>query len=143
VTEQDQQANEVATLPSQPDVHDDDRRWVVLALAAVAAHQLHSAVLEPGERPFRAAVLGLETAVAVSTALSLSPEARRTRGAVWALLAVGPMAGALIGHLLPIARGRPIPTATESAPLNIAGGALLLALGLRDFHRGSSELQSS
>jgi hypothetical protein len=39
------------------------------------------------------------------------------------------MAGALIGHLLPIARGRPIPAATESAPLNIAGGALLLALG--------------
>jgi hypothetical protein len=139
--EQQQQADEDAAVPSQPDDGDDDRRWVGLALAAVAAHQLHSAVIEPGERPFRAAVLGLETAVAFSASWSLSPEARRTRGAVWALLAVGPMAGAMIGHLLPIARGRPVPAATESAPLNIAGGALLMALGVREFRRGSSELQ--
>jgi hypothetical protein len=143
VTHQEQQANVAAAVPSQPDVDDDDRRWIGLALAAVAIHQLHSAVADPGERPFRAAVLGLETAVAVSAALSLSPEARRARGAVWTLLALGPMAGALIGHLLPIARGQPSPAATETAPLNIAGGALLLTLGIRDFRRGSSELQSS
>ncbi len=142
VLEQLQQATEDEAVPSRPDDGDDDRRWVALALAAVATHQLHSAVVEPGERPFRAAVLGIETAVAVSALLPLSPDARRTRGAVWALLGLGPMAGALIGHLLPIARGRPIPAATESAPLNIAGGALLLTLGLRDFRRGSSDLQS-
>ena len=29
--------------------------------------------------------------------------------------------------MIPIARGEPVPDATESAPLNIAGGALLLA----------------
>jgi hypothetical protein len=138
-----QQANEDTTLQSRPDEGDDERYWMGLALAAVAIHQIQSAVVDPEERPFRAAVLGLETAVALSASLSLSPEARRTRGAVWTLLALGPMTGALIGHLLPIARGRPIPVATESAPLNIAGGALLLALGLRDFRRGSSELQSS
>ena len=34
----------------------------------------------------------------------------------------------------------PVPDATESAPLNIAGGALLLALGLREYRRGSAEL---
>jgi hypothetical protein len=138
-----QQANEDAAVPSQPGDRDDDRRWIGLALAAVAAHQLHSAVVEPGERSFRAAVLGLETAVAFSASLSLSPEARRTRGAVWTVLALGPIAGATIGHLLPITRGRPIPAATESAPLNIAGGALLLALGLREFRRGSSEMHRS
>jgi hypothetical protein len=143
VLEQLPQTYEDEAGPSRPDEGDDDPRWLGLALAAVASHQLHSAVVEPGERPFRAAVLGLETAVAISAAMSLSPEARRTRGAVWALLGLGPMAGALIGHLLPIARGQPIPAATESAPLNIAGGALLLALGLRDFRRGSSELQSN
>ena len=141
--EQQQQANEDAAVPSQQDDREDDRRWIGLALAAVATHQLHSAVVEPGERPFRAAVLGLEAAVAISASLTLSPEARRTRGAIWTLLALGPMAGALIGHLLPIARGRPVPSATESAPLNMAGGALLLALGLREFRRGSGELQSS
>jgi TRAP-type uncharacterized transport system fused permease subunit len=110
----------------------DSRRWLDLALAAIAVHQLHSAALAPGERPFRAAVLGLEAVVAASAALSLSPEARRVRGRVLALLAVGPMVGAGIGHLIPIVRGEPIPPATETAPLNIAGGALLLALGLRD-----------
>lgn len=110
----------------------DDPRWLGLALAAIAVHQLQSAAIEPRERPFRATVLGLEAAVAASAALSLSPSARRRRGRVLALLAAGPMLGALIGHLLPIVRGQPIPPATETAPLNLAGGALLLALGLRD-----------
>lgn len=120
---------------SRPDESPDDPRWVGLALAAVAVHQIHSAATEPGERRFRAAVLGLEAGLAVSAALPLSPDARRARGAIWALLALGPLAGACVGHLLPIARGEPIPAATESAPLNIAGGALLLALGLRDFRQ--------
>lgn len=130
-----QEVSECAIVPSQPDAGHDDRRWVGLALAAIATHQLHTAIVEPDERPVRAALLGLQTAVAASAWLSLSPAARRTRGAVWALLALGPITGALIGHLLPIARGRPIPAATETAPLNIAGGALLMALGLRDFRR--------
>lgn len=141
--EQQHQVTDDEAVLTRPDDGNDDPRWVGLALAAVAVHQLHSAVVEPGERPFRAAVLGLETGVAVSAALSLAPGARRVRGAIWALLALGPMAGAWIGHLRPIARGQPIPAATESAPLNIAGGALLLALGLREFRRGSSELQGS
>jgi hypothetical protein len=135
------QTNEVEAVLPQPDEHHEDARWIGLALAGVALHQIHSAIVDPGERPFRAAVLGLETALAFSASLPLSPEARRTRGAVWTLLAVGPIAGAFIGHLLPIARGEPVPEATESAPLNIAGGALLMALGLREFRRGSSESQ--
>jgi TRAP-type uncharacterized transport system fused permease subunit len=110
----------------------DAARWLGLALAAIAIHQLQSAVIEPGERPFRAAVLGLETVVAASAALSLSPEARRVRGRTLALLSMGPMLGAAIGHLIPIVQGKPIPPATETAPLNLAGGALLLALGLRE-----------
>ncbi len=110
----------------------DAPRWLGLALAAVAVHQIQSAVLEPGERPFRAAVLGLEAVVGATATLSLSPGARRARGRTWALLAMGPMLGAAIGHLIPIVRGQPIPPATETAPLNLAGGALLLALGLRE-----------
>ena len=110
----------------------DAQRWLGLALAAIAVHQLQSAVIEPREQSFRAAVLGLETVVAASAAMSLTPEARRVRGRILALLSVGPMLGAAIGHLIPIIRGEPIPPATETAPLNIAGGALLLALGLRE-----------
>jgi hypothetical protein len=115
------------------DVHErDGPRWLGLALSAIAVHQLQSAAVEPGERRFRTVVLGIEAVVAASALLTLSPTARRARGTIWALLAVGPMLGAGIGHLLPIVRGRPIPPATETAPLNLAGGALLLALGLRD-----------
>jgi hypothetical protein len=110
----------------------DSQRWLGLALAAIAVHQLQSAAINPGERPFRAAVLGLEAVVAASAVLSQSPGARRARGRTLALLSMGPMLGAAIGHLIPIVRGEPIPPATETAPLNLAGGALLLALGLRD-----------
>ncbi|MFT4040183.1 MAG: hypothetical protein QM692_18525 [Thermomicrobiales bacterium] len=117
----------------------DDPRWAGLAFAAIAVHQLHSAAVEPGERRFRATVLVIDTVAALSAALPLSGGARRARGAVWAIMAVGPLAGAVVGHLTPIIRGRPIPAATESATLNVGGGALLLALGLRDVLRGSRE----
>ena len=110
----------------------DSPRWLGLALAAIAVHQLQSAALAPRERPFRAAVLVAEAVIAASSAMSLSPSARRVRGRTLALLAVGPMLGAGIGHLIPIVRGQPIPPATETAPLNLAGGALLMVLGLRE-----------
>ena len=110
----------------------DSPRWLGIALAAIAVHQVQSAVLEPRERPLRAAVLGLEAVIAAVAALSLSPGASRARGRTLALLSVGPLLGAAVGHLIPIVRGEPIPAATETAPLNIAGGALLMALGLRE-----------
>ena len=118
-------------LATEDRVHDSPR-WLGIALAAIAVHQVQSAVLEPRERPFRAAVLGLEAVIAAVAALSLSPGASRARGRTLALLSVGPLLGAAVGHLIPIVRGEPIPPATETAPLNIAGGALLLALGLRE-----------
>lgn len=76
-------------------------RWLALGLGAIAAHQIQSLAVEPAERRFRIAAL------------------------------VGPVvAGALIGHLVPVVRRRRVPPATETAPLNLAGGALLVAVGL-------------
>ncbi len=110
-----------------PDAHydPDDPRWLAIALVCMGAHQVQSAVVEPGERRFRAATL----AVAALTPLT-SRLPRRARGVTWILIGAGPFLGALVGHLVPIARERRVPPASETAPLNLAGAALLIALGV-------------
>lgn len=104
----------------------DARRLFVAAAASVAAHQVQSAIVEPDERPIRAVVLlGLG---AVGAAFWHAP--RRTRGAVALAAGAGPVFGAVVGHLLPLVREGRVEPASETAALNLGGGAALLALGV-------------
>lgn len=114
------------TIPARVDLNDADHpRWLYIAVVCLGLHQIQSFIAQPAERPFRLLTTGAFAWVAVR-----SPSLpRRIRGAVWLLLSFPPLLGALGGHLVPIARGRNVPVATETAPLNLAGAALLMALG--------------
>ena len=104
----------------------DHPRWLYLAVACLGIHQIQSFMVQPAERPFRLLTLGGFGWLALA-----SPSfPRRVRGTLWLLLGVPPFMGALVGHLVPIALDREVPLATETAPLNLAGAALLMALGL-------------
>jgi hypothetical protein len=101
------------------------RRVFLLATASVAAHQIQSWTAEPEEGNFRAAYLVLTGLTAFSALLP-----RRPRGASAFAVGLPPLAGALGAHLLPILRGRPVPSASETAILNLGGAAFLVALGV-------------
>ncbi|THF67875.1 hypothetical protein E7T06_18970 [Deinococcus sp. Arct2-2] len=101
-------------------------RWVWLALTGIGVHQLQSLLDAPEERTFRTVNLGLIVWLAAGS----PPLPPASRGAVWTLLSLPPLLGAVFGHLLPIARGEPVPLSSETAPLNVAGAALLLVLGI-------------
>lgn len=100
-------------------------RWLLVALANIGIHQVQSLVVEPQERRFRFAALTLLGLMPLTLFL---PE--RIRGMLWTLAGLPPIAGAFVGHLLPIIRDHQVPNASETAPLNLAGGALLTALGI-------------
>ena len=102
----------------------DDRRVFLLAVAAIAAHLAQSWVTDPDERTFRATYLGVCAVTAASTLLP-----RRARGIVAIAAGVGPLGGAVAGHVVPIVRGG-VPPATETAILNLGGGGVLVALGI-------------
>lgn len=103
----------------------DNRRLFLAATAGIAAHQAQSAVVEPGERPVRIlALLGLG---AVAAAYGRAP--RRVRGGIALAVGAGPVFGGVVGHLLPLVREGRVEPASETAALNLGGGALLIALG--------------
>jgi hypothetical protein len=103
----------------------DAPRWLALGLGAIAAHQIQSLAAEPAERRFRiAALMGL--AAMPFTLLLPTP----ARGALMVINGMPAVAGTLVGHLVPLVRRRRVPPATETAPLNLAGGVLLVAVGL-------------
>lgn len=110
--------------PEQAHPSPADPYWLTLALAAIFAHQVQSFVGSPRERPFR---------VLFSAVLAALPLSRRwpprSRGLLWMLVGAGPTFGAFAGHLVPLVRERRVPPGSETAPLNLAGGALLIALG--------------
>lgn len=108
-----------------PPASGDPSRWLWIALAGIGVHQVQSLLDDPAERTFRAVNLGIIAWLAAGSP-PLSP---RARGFTWAVLSLPPLAGALFGHLVPIARGRPVPPSSETAALNFGGAALLLALG--------------
>lgn len=99
-------------------------RWLLLSLVGIGAHQVQSLIVEPQERTFRIVFL---------TVLGLTPLTlflpKRARGIIWMLIGAGPTFGAFVGHLIPIVRDRQVPPASETAPLNLAGGAFLITLG--------------
>jgi hypothetical protein len=99
-------------------------RWLLIALALIGIHQVQSLVVEPSERPFRYTVLSIIGLLPLSLRLPT-----RVRGVLWLLLGAPPVFGAFVGHLIPIVRDGRIPPASETAPLNLAGGAFLLTLG--------------
>lgn len=101
-----------------------DPYWLTLALVAIGAHQVQSFVGSPGERPLR--VLFSAVLAALPLSRRLPP---RLRGLLWVLVGAGPTFGAFAGHLVPLVRERRVPPGSETAPLNLAGGALLIALG--------------
>ena len=103
----------------------DNPRWFAIAIACMSVHQVQSMIAEPDERRFRTITL---TVAALSSLTLRLP--RRVRGIVWLLIGLPPFGGALAGHLVPIARGDAVPPASETAPLNLAGAALLIALAL-------------
>ncbi len=111
-------------------------QWPLIALGAIAVHQVQSMVFDPRERSFRLGVLASEAGIVAS--LLLPNRAHRWRGAAWSLLALGPLAGAIVGHLVPIARGKPVPSASESALLNLGGAALLLTMGIAQIRQSSA-----
>lgn len=105
-----------------------ERRLFLSAAASIAAHQVQSFVVEPEQRPSRAlALLGLS----VGLARSRAPQARHCGGGAAASRAVGagPTFGAVVGHVVPLLRRGSIEPVSETATLNLGGGALLLALG--------------
>lgn len=110
--------NEHQDAPTHP-------RWLLVALANIGIHQVQSLVVEPQERRFRFAALAFLGLFPLTLFL---PE--RIRGVLWTLGGLPPIAGAFRGHLLPIIRDHKVPKASETAPLNLAGGALLTALGV-------------
>ncbi len=101
------------------------QRVFLLATASAAAHQIQSWIVEPEEGTFRAAYLALTGLTAFSALLP-----RRLRGAIAIVVGLAPLGGALGAHLLPILRGRPVPSASETAILNLGGAAFLVALGV-------------
>ncbi len=108
-------------------------RWLFVALTFVGIHQVQSLIVEPEERPFRAIALAVLGFVTLSTRL---PE--RARGILWMVLGLPAIGGAFAGHLIPIVREHRVPSASETAPLNLAGGAFLLTLGAALTFRRSS-----
>ncbi|GCE28940.1 hypothetical protein KDA_44240 [Dictyobacter alpinus] len=111
-------------ISQQPTKSPANPRWLVIALAAIGIHQAQSMLAEPQERPFR---------ILAFTIIGLMPLTyrlpQRLRGGLWMLLGGLPVFGAFIGHLIPIVRKQEVPPASETAPLNLAGGAFLVALG--------------
>lgn len=103
----------------------ENPRWMLIAVGLMGAHQVQSLLAEPGERNFRLATISIAALMPLTMRLP-----RRGRGALWMLVGVGPLFGAFAGHLVPIMRSRRVPPATETAPLNLAGAALLIALGV-------------
>jgi hypothetical protein len=99
-------------------------RWLLIALTLLGIHQVQSLVVEPSERPFRYITLSIIGLLPLSLRLPT-----RVRGILWLLLGAPPVFGAFVGHLIPIVRDGHIPPASETAPLNLAGGAFLLTLG--------------
>lgn len=110
---------------TDPSRRSDDPRWFAIAIACMSVHQVQSMIAERSELPFRATTL---TIAALSPLTFRLP--RRVRGVVWLLIGLPPFGGALAGHLVPIARGDAVPPASETAPLNLAGAALLIALAI-------------
>ena len=103
----------------------DNPRWMLIAVGMTAVHQVQSLLVEPGERNFRLTTLSIAALMPLTTRLP-----RRVRGAVWSLIGLPPLFGAFAGHIVPIVRTRRVPPASETAPLNLAGAALLIALGV-------------
>lgn len=103
----------------------DDPRWFAIAIACMSVHQLQSMIVERDELRFRTATL---TIAALSPLTLRLP--RRVRGIIWLLIGLPPLGGALAGHLIPIARDGIVPPASETAPLNFAGAALLITLAI-------------
>lgn len=109
-------------------------RWLLLGVAAIGLHQVQSLLAEPKERPFRlAALLGL----GLLPLTLLLPQ--RPRAMLTLLPAVPAVAGAVVGHLVPIVRTGRMPPATETAPLNLAGGALLIATAIAQLRSGTAQ----
>lgn len=99
-------------------------RWLLLSLLGIGAHQVQSLIMEPQERTFRIVVI---IVIALTPLTMFLP--KRARGIIWMLLGAPPTFGAFAGHLIPIVRDRQVPRTSETAPLNLAGGAFLLTLG--------------
>lgn len=112
----------------------ENPRWMLLAVGMMGVHQVQSLLTEPGERNFRLATITVASLTPLTWRLP-----RRARGAVWVALGTGPLFGAFAGHLVPLVRTRRVPPATETAPLNLAGAVLLIALGLALLRSPSGE----
>lgn len=108
-----------------------EQRVFLAAVASVTAHQVQSYVEQPEERRFRVAVM---LVFAAATAVFLrSPQqssAQIQRGMLALLLGLGPASGALVGHMVPLLRRGEIVPASETALLNLGGGAFLVMLGI-------------
>jgi len=103
----------------------DDPRWFAIAIALMSVHQVQSVLVEPNELAFRATTLSI--AALSPLTFRLPP---RIRGVVWILIGIPPFFGAWAGHLIPLMRDRTVPPASETAPFNLVGAALLIALGV-------------
>lgn len=113
-----QHSNEHYDIPDNP-------RWLFIALATIAIHQIHSLIAEPHERRFRLTALTLLSFMPLTLLLP-----RRIRGMLWTLGGLPAMRGAIGGHLLSMIRNYRVPPATGTAAFNLAGGTLLSALGI-------------
>ena len=99
---------------------------LLLATIGVAAHQLHSWVTEPGERNAGAAYLALTGLTALSVCFFPSGREGQSPSSVGAL----PRGGAVGAHLVQIVREGRVPSASETAILNLGGAAFLLTCGI-------------
>ncbi len=107
--------------------------WLLIALTLIGIHQIQSFLVEPSERTFRFFTLSLIGLLPLTLRLPT-----RLRGGLWMLLGAIPVGGAFRGHLIPIVREQRVPPASETAPLNLAGGAFLLTLGTAQVFSPSS-----
>ncbi len=115
----------------------ENPRWMLLAVGMMAVHQAQSVIEEPNELAFRATTLTIAALMPLTTRLP-----RRVRGAVWMLVGVPPLFGAFAGHIVPIVRTQRVPPASETAPLNLAGAAFLIALGAALLRSPAEELDT-
>lgn len=107
-----------------------ERRVFLAAAAAIAAHQVQSFVVEPEQRPIRAlALVALSVATGAFLQASPGPAALGRRGGIALGVGAGPAFGAVMGHLIPLVRDGEIAPASETALLNLGGGAFLVVLG--------------
>ena len=108
-----------------------EQRVFLAAVASVTTHQVQSYVEQPEEHRFRVAVMMVfAAATAIFLRLPQKSSTRIWRGMTALLLGLGPTGGALVGHIMPLLRRGEIVPVSETAMLNLGGGAFLVVLGV-------------